>query len=92
MILIGYGVTYGASLVPVTRSTVMNLDHARKVAGMILKQPGATLTFEVIHDGRAEKLEMKKEYDNEAGRTKSAFRTGPTARRIHAGQSAALAG
>jgi hypothetical protein len=53
MRLIGYAITHGASLVPVTWSTVMNLDHARKVASVMLKQPGARLRFEVIADGRA---------------------------------------
>ena len=66
--LIGYVVGYGSSIRPVTWSTVVSVAEARTVAAEMLAKPGAMLTFEVIHDGRAEVLKLEKSKENENGK------------------------
>lgn len=90
-LLIGYveqrGATYPALIVPVA-----NVEEAREIAASIRARPGPRITgFDVMIDGRNMPLN-EKGVENESQGTKCIASASPKARRIHAGQSAALAG
>ena len=91
--VVGYA-TRGDSTYPVARMSASNEREARTVAASMAAR-GVGSSFEIIRDGRAKplKLDEKRGFENHGSQgTKCTFRTGPAARRIHAGKSAALAG